>query len=174
MMLYVTQSKLVIGLGSNLGNGPVNLELALRKLAEAFGSKPLTSSIYYSEPVELTEQPWFYNQVTCFEVADKIQPTTILRILKKIESEMGRVTTVRYGPRIIDLDLLFYEDWVMETASLTIPHPKITERSFVLMPLNEILPEWIHPQTGEKISELFEKNRSRLAECKLWSTNLRE
>ncbi len=162
------QYEVAIGLGSNLGDGPENLQQAVQRMTAAFGEKPELSSVFYSEPVEVTEQPWFFNQVALFQLPPEFHPTKILRELKQIEQQMGRVPTIRYGPRRIDLDLLIYDDWVLETANLVVPHLKMTERSFVLMPLLELRRELIHPRLRRPLAEIYEENRERLAECKKW------
>jgi 2-amino-4-hydroxy-6-hydroxymethyldihydropteridine diphosphokinase len=157
--------KIVIGLGSNLGNCIGNLREAVGRLEERFGTTVLASSVYRSEPVELLEQPWFYNQVVIFDSGGVPLPSTLLADLKTIEHQMGRSDGVRYGPRLIDLDLLFYEDWVLETTSLIIPHPKIAQRSFVLLPMAEIAPDYIHPRLGITIGEMINQNRAGLTSC---------
>ena len=163
------QYDVAIGLGSNLGEGPENLQQAVQLMTVVFGSEPRLSAVFYSEPVEVTEQPWFFNQVALFQLPPEFHPTKVLRELKQIEQQMGRVPTVRYGPRLIDLDLLIYGDWVMETANLVIPHLKMTERSFVLMPLLELKPEFIHPRLGKSLAVIYNEIREQLAECKKWS-----
>ncbi|TCL64214.1 2-amino-4-hydroxy-6-hydroxymethyldihydropteridine diphosphokinase [Hydrogenispora ethanolica] len=165
MTQYDRQTKIVIALGSNLGDCSANLEQAVRKMEAFFGAPLVCSSVYRSEPVEVRDQPWFLNQVAYFETDAPLPPLVILKNLKAIEAQMGRIPGARYGPRLIDLDLLFYGDWVLETANLTVPHPKLEERSFVLMPLVEILPDFIHPRTGIPLTEILEQNRPRLARC---------
>ncbi len=157
--------KIVIGLGSNLGNCIGNLGEAVARLKERFGPTVLASSMYRSEPVELLDQPWFYNQVVIFDSGTVPFPSALLADLKTIEHQMGRVGGVRYGPRQIDLDLLFYGDWVLESASLIIPHPKITQRSFVLLPMAEIASDYIHPRLGITIDEMINQNRAWLTPC---------
>lgn len=136
-------------------------------IAEAVGVTPVTSAIYRSEPVEVTEQPWFYNQALYLvpPVAAEWSPSRLLRVLKSIEHRMGRVANYRYGPRSIDLDLLFYRDWVFESSYLTVPHPKVCERAFVLMPLVELDPDLVHPRYGERVEEILRRERPRLSQC---------
>ena len=164
-MQFDGQSEIVIALGSNLGDCSANLRQAVQKMEETFGAALVCSSLYRSEPVEVLDQPWFLNQVAYFKMDAPLPPLAILQNLKTIEGQMGRVPGIRYGPRLIDLDLLFYADWVLETANLTVPHPKIAERSFVLMPLAEILSDFIHPRTGLTLTAMLEQNRPRLAHC---------
>jgi 2-amino-4-hydroxy-6-hydroxymethyldihydropteridine diphosphokinase len=154
-----------IGLGSNLGNSRQYLKQALALIGERFAMEIRASSLYRSEPVEVTLQPWFLNQVICGVGADSIGPRRALQLLKEIELELGRTPTFRYGPRIIDLDLLFFNDWVMEMADLVIPHPKIPERSFVLIPLVELDPNLIHPRLGRSVAALLAAN-PHLSRCK--------
>ncbi|MGD8399545.1 MAG: 2-amino-4-hydroxy-6-hydroxymethyldihydropteridine diphosphokinase [Bacillota bacterium] len=157
---------ILIGLGSNLGDCRHNLSAAINRIATVFAVKVVQSSLYRSEPVEVTDQPWFYNQVVGLELDDPSWgPNKILQIIKTIESEMGRRPGVRYGPRLIDLDLLFFKNWVYESEYLCLPHPKLEQRSFVLQPLLEIVPELIHPRTGRSIREIWESNRGRLSFC---------
>jgi 2-amino-4-hydroxy-6-hydroxymethyldihydropteridine diphosphokinase len=157
---------ILVGLGSNLGDCRHNLSTAVNRIATAFAVKVDQSSLYRSEPVEVTDQPWFLNQVVGFELYDSSWgPTKILQVMKTIEGEMGRTPGVRYGPRLIDLDLLFFKTWVYESEYLSLPHPKIEQRSFVLQPLLEIVPELIHPRTGRSIREIWESNRGHLTYC---------
>jgi dihydroneopterin aldolase / 2-amino-4-hydroxy-6-hydroxymethyldihydropteridine diphosphokinase len=141
-----------LGLGSNLGNRKHNLEEAIRQVGE-FASIKKISSIYETEPWGLKDQPTFLNQVILIE--STLGPTELLTCLKKIERQMGRKKSVRFGPRLIDLDILFFDDLIMQTDVLTIPHPLITERAFVLVPLAEIAPEFMHPLFNKTIMVLL-------------------
>lgn len=158
-------NEIYIGLGSNLGDCRDNLLTAVSLIEDLFQAKAILSEFYRSEPVELIEQPWFLNQVARFEPGIDILPTQTLKILKHIEEEMGRKPGVRYGPRLIDLDLLLYRDWVFESSFLTIPHPKIEERAFVLMPLVELEPELINPRTGERYQDILAEKQNQLSFC---------
>ena len=142
-----------LGLGSNLGERTRNLEKSLEKIT-GLASIEQKSSIYETEPWGLKEQPNFLNQV--IRINTRLAPLELLSALKKIERTMGRKKSVKYGPRLIDLDILFYDDLVMKTETLTIPHPMLTQRAFVLVPLNEIAPNHLHPVEGKKIRELNE------------------
>jgi 2-amino-4-hydroxy-6-hydroxymethyldihydropteridine diphosphokinase len=166
-MSFVIDNRIFIGLGSNLNNSPENLARAIQLLEERLNTKITASSLYFSEPVEVLEQPWFFNQVACFEVVKEYTPTMILGELQRIEQDMGRVHTYRYGPRIIDLDLLFFKNWVFESESLIIPHPKIEERLFVLAPLLELDPLLFHPRFNQPIRQILDDNRPRLSHCEL-------
>jgi 2-amino-4-hydroxy-6-hydroxymethyldihydropteridine diphosphokinase len=154
-----------IGLGSNLGDCRHNLVRAINLLEEKFQTRVLASSIFRSEPVEVLEQPWFLNQVVSFTANDHCLPTELLAVLKEIEREIGRQPGVRYGPRLIDLDLLFFKNWVFESFSLTVPHPKITERSFVLMPMLELDSGFIHPRLQKNIAAIYHENSLQLSGC---------
>ncbi len=142
-----------LGLGSNLGERARNLEKSLEKIAE-WASIEKKSGIYETEPWGLKEQANFLNQVV--QLKTRLAPLELLSALKIIERTMGRKKSVKYGPRLIDLDILFYDDLVMKTEPLTIPHPLLTQRAFVLVPLNEIAPNHLHPVEDRKIRELYE------------------
>ena len=154
-----------IALGSNLdsdfGDRQANLEEAVRLIGE-LGEVTGVSSFYDTEPVGYLEQPKFLNGAIL--VATDLEPTALLRELLTVERAMGRdrARAVVKGPRVIDLDLLLYADreWgdvVMETEELTLPHPGMQERRFVLEPLKEIAPEWVHPVLGLTVGELLER-----------------
>ncbi|MGF7182111.1 2-amino-4-hydroxy-6-hydroxymethyldihydropteridine diphosphokinase [Tunturiibacter psychrotolerans] len=154
-----------IALGSNLdsdfGDRQANLEEAVRLIGE-LGEVTAVSSFYDTEPVGYLEQPKFLNGAIL--VATDLEPAALLRELLTVERAMGRdrASAVVKGPRVIDLDLLLYADreWgdvVMETEELTLPHPAMQERRFVLEPLKEIAPEWVHPVLGLTVGELLER-----------------
>jgi 2-amino-4-hydroxy-6-hydroxymethyldihydropteridine diphosphokinase len=164
-MTSLNNNRVFIGLGSNLADSPNQIERAVQLLEENLGTRLITSSLYFSEPVEVREQPWFYNQVGYFIEKKGLTPFMVLKILKNIEQTMGRVKTYRYGPRIIDLDLLLYKDWVFESESLIIPHPKMNERLFVIAPLVELAPELIHPRCKLSMKEISVINSSKFSRC---------
>jgi len=142
-----------IGIGSNLGNREENCEKAI-KLLEANDIKVTKrSSMTETEPWGVKDQPKFINMAV--EIETDLDPDEILSHLKKIESEIGRIPAERWGPRKIDLDILFYDDLILNKPGLEIPHPLIAEREFVLKPLSEIAPEKIHPVLQKKIKDLF-------------------
>jgi 2-amino-4-hydroxy-6-hydroxymethyldihydropteridine diphosphokinase len=146
--------RVFIGIGSNLGNRFDYLRKAREALApEVILSR--SSRIYETPPWGYKDQPAFLNQV--LEVQTDLDPEALLQKLKKIEMELGRVENFRYGPRCIDLDILFYGNLIYNTETLKIPHPALTERAFVLVPLNELAPEFTHPQLNLNVSELLEK-----------------
>ncbi len=117
------------------------------------------SSVYETEPVYYKEQPLYLNAV--LSAVTELEPSDLLRFVKGIESDLGRQPSFRNAPRLIDIDILFYGDRVVQTAELTIPHPRIAERAFVLVPLAEIAPGLVHPVTHEKVR--------RFARCGEWT-----
>lgn len=140
-----------LGLGSNLEDREMNLSQALLLIAPKVIVKKV-SSVYETRPVGYEEQPMFLNMVC--QVATSLDPGELLRLVKDIEARMGRKTSFRNSPRIIDIDILFYNARVIKTEELTIPHPRVAERAFVLIPLSEIAPGLTHPELGRKIAEL--------------------
>ncbi|MGQ9675303.1 MAG: 2-amino-4-hydroxy-6-hydroxymethyldihydropteridine diphosphokinase [Chloroflexota bacterium] len=145
-------ARVVLGLGSNLGNRVDNLQRALTEL-QRFVNVEQVSSLYESEPVGLRDQPWFLNAV-CVATTD-LAPETLLEVAKEIERKLGRRGVIRFGPRPIDVDILFYNGRVIDSPSLQVPHPRMIERAFVLVPLTEILPEIVHPVIGQTAAELL-------------------
>jgi 2-amino-4-hydroxy-6-hydroxymethyldihydropteridine diphosphokinase len=165
MMQLPKHNGTFIGLGGNLGDSASNLKQAVRLVEEKLGVKLTCSPVYRSEPVGVREQPWFLNQTAYFVDDDQKGPLAILSILKGIENQMGRVPTVRFGPRLIDLDLLFYDNWVFNSANLVIPHPRFFERSFVLLPLLDLDPDLVDPRSGKPLKEIWDQNRQSFTEC---------
>ena len=141
-----------IALGSNLGDKEANLRRALELLIERGVEIVKTSTFISTEPYGVTDQPQFLNGVC--EVRTSLVPLALLHTLLEIEQEMGRVRLRHWGERNIDLDLLLYEDVVMDTPELKLPHPDMQNRDFVLMPLAEIAPELVHPILQKSIEEL--------------------
>jgi 2-amino-4-hydroxy-6-hydroxymethyldihydropteridine diphosphokinase len=141
-----------LSLGSNLGNRAANLHAALHRLATA-GSVRAVSSFYETEPVDVTDQPWFLNCVVALE-SDR-PPGELLEDTLAIEQAMGRQRTGDKGPRTIDIDILLYGDRVVEEPGLTIPHPAMQQRRFVLEPLLEVAPDAVHPLLKKTARELL-------------------
>ena len=148
-----------MALGSNLdskfGDREANLREAVRRI-ETLGEVRAVSSFYDTEPVGQLEQPRFLNGALVMET--ELEPVELMRGLLGVERAMGRdrVGSVAKGPRVIDLDLLLYGDWVMSSEELMLPHPAMGERRFVLEPLAEIAPEWVHPIVGKTVREMLE------------------
>lgn len=140
-----------LGLGSNIGNRHENLERALKLLAYEVAICAV-SSIYETEPVGYLDQPWFLNAVC--KVETDLSPREMLALTNRIEWELGRRRIVKFGPRIIDIDILLYDALIIDEPDLRIPHPEMTRRAFVLIPLAEIGGSVVHPITGMNISDL--------------------
>ena len=147
-------SRVYLGLGSNLGDRLKNLRQGVSALS-AHVHVDSMSAIYQSVPMYVEDQPSFYNAVVS-GITD-LKPAKLLAFLKKIEADMGRTESVHFGPRIIDFDILFFDDLVLASAELSVPHPQLTERSFVLVPLADIAPKFVHPKLGVTISELVRR-----------------
>jgi len=141
-----------LSLGSNLGNREQNLRGAIRQ-AITLGRLVAVSSFYQTEPVEFTDQPWFLNCVIALKTAT--QPAQLMAELLRIEHEMGRQRVLKKGPRSIDIDILLFGDDVVNTPELTIPHPEMARRRFVLQPLAEIAPELLHPVLQKTVTLLL-------------------
>lgn len=143
-----------IGLGSNLGPGVENLQKALNEIKAVKGIKiKKLSSMYLSKAWGKTDQADFVNQL--IEIETEIPPLELLYVLHNIEIKMGRQRKEKWGPRVIDLDIILYGNEVIDSPELKIPHPYMRERLFVLVPLEEINPEIIFPDDGTKIKEVL-------------------
>ncbi len=164
-------SFLVLGVGSNLfandtKNGRKrNIEQAIELLIENGMRLEYKSSIYESEPVSEIEQPRFLN--VALGLKTELAPQACLKLVQQIETKLGRVRTVKNGPRTIDLDILFYDQLVISSKDLVIPHPRMHQRAFVLVPLAEILPDYLHPVYNMTVAELL--TRVKTEGVKLWN-----
>jgi len=143
-----------IGIGSNLESPAENCLKAVERLtAHPDLTLVARSSLYQSEPFGITDQDWFVNSVV--QLTTSFSPEDLLRACLSIEQAMGRTRTKKWGPRIIDLDILFYDGLILKQKGLEIPHPGIAERSFVLAPMSEIAPNFIHPKLKKPIQTLL-------------------
>lgn len=154
-----------LSLGSNLGHREANIRSALKMLGQEVQILKV-SSLYETEPVGYKDQPWFLNCVCSIET--DLSPQALLKFAKAIEKKVGRKRTIRFGPRPIDIDILFYEDLILDSPDLVIPHPRLAERAFVVVPLKEIAPNLIHPLLGLTIEELLQQV-GRLEKVRLYS-----
>ncbi len=142
-----------IGMGANLGDRQASVRQALREVTILPTIELVNvSSLYETAPVGVINQPDFLNQAAA--VRTTLSPQALLQVLLHIENQMGRTRTVRWGPRVIDLDLLLYGDAQIALPGLTVPHPRLRERAFVLVPLAEIAPELTLPEDGKIVSEI--------------------
>ncbi len=155
-----------LGLGSNLGSRKQNIRQAVTCLRQTSGIRVKeSSSIYETAPIGgPAGQGKFLN--ACLEIETVLSPQRLLQALKAIERKLGRKRTVKWGPRVIDLDILLYGDRVIRTSRLTIPHPRLTERSFVLDPLAEIAADVVHPALKMTIGKLRRKRKAKSAKRK--------
>lgn len=166
-----TMPKLVyLSLGSNVGDRETQLRDAQARLSAA-GRVVAVSSFYETEPVEFTQQPWFLNCAVALETGKT--PQQLMTAILRIEEEMGRQRGQKKGPRSIDIDILIFEDLIMDSTELTIPHPAMHQRRFVLEPLAEIAPELLHPIFKKTISELRDALPAGQAVRKLRTTRPR-
>lgn len=148
-------AKVYIAIGSNLGNRQANCLEAITFLRNNGISVTKQSSMHETQPWGVKKQPAFINMA--IEIETELSPAQLLVLIKKIETNMGREDTFRWGPRIIDLDILLYEDFSVNEPGLVIPHPFLHERDFVLGPLSEIAPEKVHPLLKKTIRQLLKE-----------------
>ncbi|GAB3196782.1 2-amino-4-hydroxy-6-hydroxymethyldihydropteridine diphosphokinase [Pontibacter aydingkolensis] len=152
--------KVYLLLGSNLGNRTLYLQQARESINQRVGSIAHTSKVYETAAWGKTDQPTFLNQV--LEVETILSPEEVLQSINAIEQELGRIRQEHWGARVIDIDILFYDDLMQQTQRLTIPHPQLHLRRFTLMPLAEITPDLVHPVLGQSIDVLLESCPDKL------------
>lgn len=144
--------RVFLGIGTNLGDRERNLQEARAVLSQKLVILE-ESSIYQTDPWGYLDQPAFLNHV--IEAQTDLSSLNLLGFLKDTEKLLGRQANFRYGPRLIDLDILFYGNRIIQTPRLQVPHPRLTQRAFVLVPLSEIAPEFVHPQNKQTIAQLL-------------------
>ena len=142
-----------LALGTNMGNRLSNLKAAIGNLSPQMSVKK-KSNIYETPPWGFIDQSAFLNQVV--KVETYLQPEALLAHLKRLETALGRVPNFQNGPRLIDIDILFFDDQVIDTPPLVIPHPRLHERAFVLVPLSDVAPDLVHPILQRSIIELLD------------------
>uniref|UniRef100_A0A7C3MII4 2-amino-4-hydroxy-6-hydroxymethyldihydropteridine pyrophosphokinase n=1 Tax=Dictyoglomus thermophilum TaxID=14 RepID=A0A7C3MII4_DICTH len=145
--------KVFIALGSNLGDKRKNIEIAIEKIKEIGINILKMSSIIETEPYGYKDQDSFLNAVCLVET--NLDPFSLLKVLLKIEEELGRKRIFKWGPRNIDLDIIFYDDLIIETEELIIPHPDAHNRIFVMGPISELEPDFIHPVLKRKVLDIY-------------------
>ena len=145
--------KIYLGLGSNVGNREKNMVSAIEYLEKAGVKIMRRSHLYETEPVGFTDQDWFLNMVV--EGETEFEPPELAEILSGVEKKVGRTKTFKWGPRVIDIDLLFYGNRLVHSKNLTVPHKHLHERQFVLKPLFELVPRLVHPGLKKTIRQLL-------------------
>lgn len=145
--------KVILHIGSNEGNRNDYLQSAVELIVNHIGVINKISSIYETEPWGYIEQNNFLNQAV--EVSTILTPSQIIQKIIDIEWILGRIRTFKWGPRTIDIDIIFYEESIIDSENLIIPHPRMHERNFVLQPLVEIIPDWQHPILCRSVRDLY-------------------
>lgn len=163
----MNQATVAIALGSNLGNSLATLRAAVHQIATSPGFRLTHQSHWYKTQPVGPPQPSYING--CLLVQTGHSPSQVLQRLLDIELQFGRIRQERWGPRTLDLDLLLYDQVVMETPALTLPHPRLHERAFVLVPLAEILPDWRHPTLGKIAAAGADRTHPELLQRQFWT-----
>ncbi|MEM7680063.1 MAG: 2-amino-4-hydroxy-6-hydroxymethyldihydropteridine diphosphokinase [Pseudomonadota bacterium] len=148
----------LIGFGANLSSKYGTPEQTIQKALESLEAHEVRvvrqSSLWLSAPVPISDQPWYHNGVAIIETSH--DPSKLLKLLKNIEKDFGRMSLKRNASRVLDLDILVFDDVVMSEERLTIPHPRMHERAFVLYPLQELLPDWSHSTLDRSVAQMIE------------------
>ncbi|MET0244770.1 MAG: 2-amino-4-hydroxy-6-hydroxymethyldihydropteridine diphosphokinase [Flavitalea sp.] len=141
-------------IGGNIGNRPENLSEAVRLISKRAGRIDAVSAVFETAPWGLADQDPFLNQAIA--VNTSLEAENLLKVLLSIELEMGRLRQTKNGPRVIDIDILFYGNEIIDTTILKVPHPLLAERRFALVPLCDLIPDFVHPVLNQKLSRLLE------------------
>ena len=149
-------NQVIVALGSNLGDSKQTLESAVKKLSTQRGINQIQCSSWYRTPPLGPPQPNYYNGCIWLS-CQGYTPCRLLQCLQSIETTCGRERNLRWGARTLDLDIIFFDDQIINQQNLTIPHPRMQERAFVLVPLAEIAPNWIDPRSGKSVSALCKR-----------------
>lgn len=143
----------ILLIGGNLGNRPLLLQQAVQLIEQQAGKVVKLSGLYETAPWGNVQQPDYLNQA--LQISTPLAPLPLLHTLLNIEREIGRIRQQKWGARVIDIDIIFYNDEVISLPELKIPHPRMQNRQFVLVPLNEILPDWVHPVFQQTVHALL-------------------
>ena len=166
-------STVYLALGSNLGNRVENLQSAIDQLQSGGHLQVIErAGLYETEPVGYADQPRFLN--TALGATTDLPPLALLDYLKEIEAQLGRLPNFRNGPRPIDLDIIFYDDRIIEEERLQIPHPRLRGRGFVLAPLNDLCPDYLHPTLGLRVKDLLAEIDLQAAGVKKFDSSQQE